>query len=174
MSVSLFQLSVQSYLQSLGAVNGFLAKGAEHFTEHQIDTTEVLETRIFEDMLPLTFQLNSVAHHSLGAVNGLLNGQFSPPPPTPELDYAGWQELIAGAYDEVAKFSADQVDQAAGSKVIFKAGDFVLPFTAEDFVISFSLPNFHFHVTTAYDILRLKGVPLGKRDYLGQMKLDKS
>ena len=171
MSISLFELSVQSYLQGLGGVNGFLAKGAQHFAEHNIDPNEILEARLAEDMLPFTFQLISIAHHSLGALNGLLNGTFSPPPPIPELDYAGWQELIAGAFDEVAKFSAEQIDATAGNSITFKAGEIVLPFTAEDFIWSFSLPNFNFHATTAYDILRHKGVPLSKRDYMGKMKI---
>jgi hypothetical protein len=55
--------------------------------------------------------------------------------------------------------------------VTFQFRDFKLPFTAENFLLSFSLPNFHFHATTAYDILRMKGVPLGKPDYMGQLRL---
>lgn len=53
----------------------------------------------------------------------------------------------------------------------FKAGSFELPFIAENFVLSFSLPNFYFHATTAYDILRMSGVPLGKMDFLGPMRV---
>jgi len=55
--------------------------------------------------------------------------------------------------------------------VIFKLGANQMPFTTENFVLSFSLPNLYFHATTAYDILRMKGVPLGKRDFLGQMRM---
>jgi len=55
--------------------------------------------------------------------------------------------------------------------MVFKVRDREVPFTAESFVLSFSLPNFYFHATTAYDILRTKGVPLGKRDVLGQLRL---
>jgi hypothetical protein len=55
--------------------------------------------------------------------------------------------------------------------VAFQFRDFKMPFVAEGFLLSFSLPNFHFHATTAYDILRSKGVPLGKRDYLGKLRL---
>jgi hypothetical protein len=55
--------------------------------------------------------------------------------------------------------------------LLFKFGDFKLPFVSQDFVLSFSLPNLHFHATTAYDILRMKGVPLGKRDYTGPMRI---
>ena len=55
--------------------------------------------------------------------------------------------------------------------MIFQLGERKLPFIVKDFLLTFSLPNFHFHAATAYDILRLKGVPLGKRDYLGRMRL---
>ena len=60
-----------------------------------------------------------------------------------------------------------------GKDVVFQMGDFKMPFTAEGFLMSFSLPNLHFHATTAYDILRLKGAPLGKRDYMGPPRLKK-
>jgi hypothetical protein len=55
--------------------------------------------------------------------------------------------------------------------MIFQLRDFKIPFTAEGFIMSFSLPNFYFHATTTYDILRMKGVPLGKRDFMGQMRM---
>ena len=59
----------------------------------------------------------------------------------------------------------------SGKDVTFQIRDFKMPFTSEGFLMSFSLPNFHFHATTAYDILRTKGVPLGKRDYLGALRM---
>jgi hypothetical protein len=65
------------------------------------------------------------------------------------------------------------VNALEGRDVTFQMRDFKIPFTAENFLMSFSLPNFYFHATTAYDILRSKGVPLGKRDYMGRMKLAK-
>jgi hypothetical protein len=58
-----------------------------------------------------------------------------------------------------------------GKDVVFEIGGRKMPFTAEGFLMSFSLPNFYFHAATAYDILRMKGVPLGKRDFMGQMRM---
>ena len=66
---------------------------------------------------------------------------------------------------------AQDVNGLAGRKLVFKLGGNEIPFTAENFVLSFSLPNFYFHATTAYDILRSKGVPLGKRDFIGKLKM---
>jgi hypothetical protein len=71
----------------------------------------------------------------------------------------------------LSALSAETVNTWEGNDVSFKIGDRVLPFTAVGFLLSFSLPNFYFHATTAYDILRMKGVPLGKRDFLGRLQL---
>ena len=70
-----------------------------------------------------------------------------------------------------ARLSRQEVDALYGRDVTFQAGDMKLPFTAENFLLSFSQPNLFFHATTAYDILRHKGVPLGKRDFLGPLRL---
>ena len=71
----------------------------------------------------------------------------------------------------VEQAKPEEVNALEGKDVIFSVRDMKLPFKAEGFLMTFSMPNFHFHATTAYDILRSKGVPLGKRDFLGKMKL---
>ena len=96
---------------------------------------------------------------------------FQPPPPLPALDYAGLQKLVADARDALQRVTPAEVNAFGGKDVTFQMGSFKLPFTAELFILSFSLPNFYFHATTAYDILRMKGVPIGKRHYMGQMRL---
>ena len=65
----------------------------------------------------------------------------------------------------------DEVDALMGKDMVFQLGERRLPFVAEDFLLSFSVPNFYFHATTAYDLLRHRGMPLGKRDYLGRLRL---
>ena len=171
MAIPLYELSVANYLQTLGAVVGFLEKGLAHFTAHQVDLDEIVETRLAPDMLPFRFQLQSVAHHSLGAIDGVKNGLFQPPPPAPAYDYRGLQQLIADAQQGLQKVTPAEVNALEGKDVTFQLRDFKMPFTAEGFLLSFSLPNFYFHATTAYDILRMKGVPIGKRDFLGPMRL---
>ena len=76
-------------------------------------------------------------------------------------------EAIAG----LEALDAEQVNALAGKEMFFRMGDFEIPFTAENFVLSFSLPNFYFHATTAYDMLRMAGVQIGKFDYLGQVRV---
>ncbi len=171
MSISFYDLSVVSFLQVLDAVDGFLEKGRTHLTENGIDLQEVVETRLYEDMLPFQFQVISVAHHSMGSIRGVEAGEFSPPAGYGEPDYAGLQDLIRQAKAAVESYSRDQIESFEGKTVIFKLGGNELPFTAENFVMSFSLPNFYFHAATAYDILRMKGVPVGKRDFMGQLRM---
>ncbi len=67
--------------------------------------------------------------------------------------------------------TAEDINGLMGRDMRFEAGEMVLPFTVEGFLMSFSVPNFFFHATTAYDILRVKGLPLGKRDFLGRPRL---
>jgi hypothetical protein len=173
MAIALYDLSVANYLQTLGAVAGFLEKGLAHFTDKHIDLDENVETRLVPDMLPLRFQLQSVAHHSLGAIEGVKRGLFQPPPQAPAYDYRGLQQLVADAQQGLQKLTPAEVNALEGKDVVFQIRDFKMPFTAEGFFLSFSLPNFYFHATTAYDILRMKGVPIGKRDYMGPPRLKK-
>ena len=122
-------------------------------------------------MFPFAFQIWSVAHHSLGAIRGIEAGVFTPPPPIPTLDYAGWQTVVGDARETLAAMTPEAVNALEGKELVFKFADFQVPFEAVGFVLSFSLPNLHFHATTAYDILRMKGAPLGKRDYTGPMRI---
>jgi len=171
MAIGLYDVSALSYLQVLGAVEGFLEKGRKHCAEKGVDLNEIVATRLVSDMLPFSFQLVSVAHHSLGALRGVEAGVFKPPGGVGDLDYAGLQKLVADARAGVQGFSREAVNAMEGKDVIFEIGGRQMPFTAEGFLMSFSLPNFYFHAATAYDILRMKGVPLGKRDFMGQMRM---
>jgi uncharacterized protein len=174
MATSLYDLSVGCYLQTVGAVAAFLDRGLAHFTEAKVDPNSIVETRLFPDMMPLRFQVQSVAHHSLGAIEGIKKGQFVPPSDLPAHDYKGLQKLMADTRAGLQQLKPADVNALEGRDITFSIRDFKLPFTAENFILSFSLPNFHFHSTTTYDILRMKGVPLGKRDYMGSLRLKMS
>ena len=167
MTLELSDITLTPYRQTLGAVAGILTKGREA----NIDLDEVLGFSLYEDMLPFSFQIHSVVHHSLGALKGLESGAFGPPQNLPELDYAGLQKLVDDTRATVDAYDANKVNARTGGEVVFGFNDMRIPFTSEGFVVTFSLPNLHFHATTAYDILRLKGVPLGKLNYMGQMQV---
>ena len=171
MAISLYDSSVACFLQTLGGVEGFLGRGLAHCKEKNIDPNEVVETRLFPDMLPFRFQILAVAHHSIGAIRGVQAGLFAPPGQSPPLDYAGLQKVVTEAREALQQLTPSNVNALEGKDVVFQIRDMKMLFTAEGFLQSFSLPNFFFHATTAYDILRTKGVPLGKRDFLGKMRL---
>jgi hypothetical protein len=176
MTPSFYDVSVRTYQQIVGATAGFLAKGAEHFAAAGTDLAEVARSRLRDDMATLQFQVFCVAHHSIGALDGMRSGVFLPPADDrglkgSDLEYADLQALIAETADKLAALEEDAVNALAAGKLVFRIGGNELPFTNPDFLLTFSLPNFYFHATTAYDILRAKGVPIGKRDFLGQMRI---
>ncbi len=171
MAFSLSDASVANFLQTLGGVSGFLDKALAHFKEKGIDPEEIVETRLYPDMLPFRFQIVSVAHHSRGAIEGIQKGVFSPNRGAPDLTYADLQALVIGARKMLSALTPEAVNALGSRDVMFQSGERKLAFTGEGFLMSFSLPNFYFHATTAYDILRHKGVPLGKRDFTGQLRV---
>ncbi|MGE3865974.1 MAG: DUF1993 family protein [Hyphomonadaceae bacterium] len=171
MALTLYDATVGHYKQQVGALANVLAKGAEHFKGDKAALADILETRLFPDMLPFSFQVVSIAHHSVGAIAGAKAGVFTPPPRTYDGDYKGLQDLLANTLATLDAVKPEDVNALSGKDVVFKVGDMQMPYLAEGFFISMSLPNFFYHCTTAYDILRSKGVPLGKRDFMGRPQL---
>jgi hypothetical protein len=171
MSISLYDASVASYIQTATAVAAFLDRGLTHCQDNGTDPEALVETRLFADMAPLRFQIVSVVHHSIDAVDGMKSGIFGPPTDQKPHDYAGLQKLVADALLALKALTHEEVNALSGKDVVFQIGERRVPFTAEGFLLSFSLPNFHFHATTSYDILRSQGVPLGKRDYMGPLRI---
>jgi hypothetical protein len=169
MAISLYDVSVRTYLQTAKGMTRFLEKGRVHFEESGKDLAEVVETRLYPDMLPLRFQIVSVAHHSVGALQALQEGRFTPPKAAQQ-DYRALQDLMAHTVEELKQLAPETVDPLQGKELLFELGPMKLPFVAEDFILSFSLPNFFFHATTAYDILRMHGVPVGKADFMGPLR----
>jgi uncharacterized protein len=170
MAVSLYDATVTAFLQTLGGVEGFLGRGFEHCRGTGMNPADLVEARLHPEMHPLRFQIASVVGHSLGAIEGVRKGVFVPPS-MPEIDYPGMQQAVADARGALQKISADEVNAFEGRDMKFEFRERSIPFTAENFLLSFSLPNFFFHSSVAYGLLRAKGVPLGKRDFMGQLRV---
>ena len=170
MSISFHSVSIAAYTQILPGVCATLDKGRAYFGEHGIEPDDVLAFALAEDMKPFHFQVRSVVHHSLGAIEGLRRGHFAPPTPDPPYSWHGLRDRVADALARISAVTSEELDQLSRRDVLFVAGDRRRLFTAEEFVLSWSVPNLHFHAATTYDMLRLKGVPLGKRDYLGRLR----
>ncbi len=118
MAIPLYDVSVASFQQVLGGVAGFLDKGLAHCKANNIDLNELVETRLYPDMLPFRFQVIAVAHHSLGAIQGVQAGVFKPPAGPMDQDYAGLQKLIADARAALSKLTRESVDALQGKDVV--------------------------------------------------------
>lgn len=167
MSISLYDATAGSFQRILGAVSGFMDKGPDHCTEHDLDPNEILEPRIYENMLPFSYQIIAAVYHSFGAINAVRSGVFSPPQLDLDISYDDLQTLVKHAVSELGKATREEINGFEGRDLEFKAGSYSKPYIAQVFLTTFSVPNFYFHATTAYNILRMKGVPVGKGDFLG-------
>jgi len=169
MTTSLYDATVLTYTQQLGALDRILKRGAAHCSEQSLNLEELVELRLHHDMLPFRFQVLSTISHSVGALEGVRKGVFTPFSKGSH-NYAELQQAVSAALETLGKVTAAEVNALADREVIFQTGDIKLPFTGEDFLLSFSLPNFYFHSAIAYGLLRSKGVTLGKKDFLGRMR----
>jgi len=171
MSQLLSETVVKTYQQIIPSVLGYLEKGRLHYEEIGEDVNDAVNLRLIEDMQPLHFQMVSVVHHSMNAITSTETGDAGPPDFSLAFDYAGLTAHVQAALDAVNATDLDALDARAGNPVVFRMGKREMPFTVANFLLSFSLPNFYFHATTGYDLLRTKGVKLGKIDFLGNMRM---
>jgi len=171
MAFSLYAATVPSFQQILGAVAGLVDKAERHCAETGMAPDDLIQARLADDMLPFAYQVKSTTEHSIGAIEGVRKGVFAPNmAPFPD-SFAGLRQLLADARATLGGIDPQEVDGFVGRDMRFEFREYRMEFTAEDFLLSFSLPNFYFHATTAYDILRIKGLQIGKRDFLGQLRL---
>lgn len=173
MAISLYDATVPTFVQIVGAAQGFLARTAKHCAEHGINADELVEARLIADMLPLRFQVASITKHSVNAIEDAKKGAFTMPGQLSTTQFAGLQQELAQTEAQLAKYTREEIDSLQGREVAFKVSSLSSTFTAENYLLSFALPNFFFHAATAYDILRMKGIPLGKRDFLGALRANK-
>jgi hypothetical protein len=170
MPLSLYDATISSYRQTLGAVAGLLRKAEAFCTEKGLAPNDLIQARLIPDMLPFAYQVKSTAVHSLGAIEGVRRGVFSPDMTPPPETFAALDARIAETQKALAAIDPAEIEGFIGRDMRFEIGDRRVNFTAENFLLSFSLPNFYFHAATAYDILRSKGVQIGKRDFMGPLR----
>src|SRR5882724_3882564 len=174
MTFSLYAATVPSYRQILGAVSGLLGTAEAFCTETGIAPHGIIQARLAEDMQPFAYQVKSTAVHSLGAIEGVRRGVFFPDTAPPPETFAALETRIAETLAALEAIEAAEVDAFIGRDMRFAFGDHHIDYAAEDFLLSFSQPNFYFHAATTYDILRWKGIPIGKRDFMGNTRRKKS
>jgi hypothetical protein len=170
MAFTLYAATIPSYLQILGSISRLIGKAESFCNESELAPDELIQARLTADMLPFAYQVKSTAVHSIGAIEGVRNGRFSPDNTPPPATFDALRERIARTITELEAIDSDEVESFIGRDIRFTFGENHIDFLAEDFLLSFSQPNFYFHATTAYDILRMKGVQIGKRDFNGRVR----
>ena len=160
-----------SYLQTLDAVSGCLERGLLYCKQNSIHPEQIVETRIFPGTPPFRFHIQHAVYHSRGALDAIRSGVLHMPAEQSSHDYAALQALIIDTRGALRKLQPDEINSREGADVVFEVRGQRKLFTAEGFLLSFSLPNFHFHSIAAHNILRSSGVPVDKLDYIGALRL---
>lgn len=168
MAISMYQASVPVFLKTLGNLAAILDKGAAFAAAKKIDPSVLLAYRLAPDMLNLTRQVQIAADHAKRAVARLAGIEA----PVYEDNEASFAELKA-RIDKTSAFintlKPGQIDGSEDRKIEVKVGGNDKTFTGQTYLLHNALPNFFFHTTTAYAILRHCGVDIGKKDFIGQV-----
>ncbi len=167
MAISMYQCSVPVFVQFLTSLSAVLDKTAAYAEAKKVEPSVLLNTRLAPDMFPLVRQVRAATDHAVSAC-GRLAGVDMPSFANTEASIPELKERIAKTVDFLKGLKPAQIDGSEGKeiKITFPSGA-VREFTGQSLLLNNSLPNFYFHCTTAYDILRHCGIELGKRDFMG-------
>lgn len=167
MALSLYDISVPVFTRGLGQLSHILDKGLAHAEAAGTDPSELVNARLAPDMFTLAGQIQS-ASDAAKFGTARIAGVTPPSFPDDETTFAELVARITKTVDYLQTVDRALIDGAEDREVTMKVRGNELKFTAQRYLLQFSLPNFFFHVTTAYDVLRHSGVPVGKLDYLGR------
>ncbi|WP_298670467.1 DUF1993 family protein [uncultured Sphingomonas sp.] len=171
MTLSLYDATIPSNIQILGAVDGLIGKAEAYCAEQGIAPADLIEARLAPDMLPFGYQVKATVEHAVGAINGARSGSYSPNLDPWPSDFAGLRAKVREGIEALKALDPAEVNALADRDTEFRFGETAMPFEGADFLLSFSQPNFYFHASTAYAILRAKGVQIGKRDFMGMPRI---
>jgi len=166
MTISMYQASVPVFQQGLAALSGVLDKAAAHAAARKIDPAVLLQTRLFPDMFPLTRQVQIAADFAKGAP-GRLAGVELPSYPDTETSFDELKARLTKTTEFLKTLTPAQIDGSEARDIHLKVGGQEMTFKGQAYLLHFALPNYFFHATAAYAILRSNGVELGKRDFIG-------
>jgi hypothetical protein len=171
MPISLHTAVVGAYLQILPQIGGFIDKAETHCTAEGLDIEALTGASLSDDMWNFAKQVSQACHHSARAIVGVRSGTFGSETQSVPVDPASIRKELADSLALLQAVDAGELDAIGDRDMAFEMGTFKMSFTVQDFLLSFSLPNFYFHTTTAYDILRSNRVALSKPDYLGRIRM---
>ena len=162
----MYQASIPQFKKMLTNLSNILKKGEEFANAKGIDPTVLVEARLAPDMFPLSKQVQIACDQ---VKNGMarLAGVEPPKFDDNETTFAQLQERIAKTSAFADSITPAQVDGTEAKEIQFSIKEWSFEFVGEQYLLAWIIPNFYFHVTTTYDILRHNGVEIGKTDYLG-------
>lgn len=166
MKMSMYQASLPVFIRMLRNLDAILSRGAEHAEAKGIDPAVLVQARLYPDMFPLSRQIQ-IATDVVKGCPARLSGQE---PPSYQDNEASFPELSARVRKTIAyleTFKPAQIDGSEDRPVTLKMRSGEVSFDGYRYLTGFVIPNFYFHVTTAYAILRHNGVELGKKDFIG-------
>jgi len=167
MAFSLYDAAVTPCAQQLGALVGVIDKAASHCGDNKIEESALLLDRLYPDMFCLARQIRAAADFGMN-IGGRLAGVTPPAvPAADDTSFAAGRSRVETALGFVKSLTPAQLNGAEDRVIAWTAGTRDLKLKGIDYLLQFGLPNFYFFTTTAYDILRHRGVPVGKRDFLG-------
>jgi len=166
MTLSMYQASVPAFVHFLTTLSAILDKAEAHCAEKKIDPSILINFRLRPDMLPLARQIQIATDGVKGCASRLAGAEV-PSFPDTETTFAELKARIAKTIAHVQSFSAAQIDGSEDKDITLKFGPTEYKFKGQGYLTHFVLPNFYFHITTTYAILRHCGVEIGKRDFLG-------
>ncbi|MBV9990948.1 MAG: DUF1993 domain-containing protein [Alphaproteobacteria bacterium] len=166
MTISMYQASVPVYLQYLSSISAVLDKGAAFAEARKIDPATLLQTRLYPDMHPLVKQVQIFTDQAVRGASRLA-GAEPPSFPDTETSFAELKARIDRAVAHVKSFKPEQIDGSETRDIVMKTPRGDMTFKGQQYLLGFSLPNFFFHATTTYSILRHVGVEVGKMDFMG-------
>jgi hypothetical protein len=166
MNLSMYQASVPRFVNILGNLSNILDKAQAHVDAKKLDPTTLTTYRLFPDMLPMTKQIQIACDTAKGVV-ARLAGVEIPVYEDNEKTLVDLKARIARTIAFIQTLTPVQIDGTEDKEIVIKRGDKETHYTGMQFLLGHAIPNFYFHVTTAYNILRHNGIEIGKRDYLG-------
>ena len=167
MSTSLYNATVPVFKQMLLALSDVLKKGEEYAAQKKFDSTVLLQARLFPDMLPLVRQVQIACDFAKSVPSRLAGVEVAAYEDT-EQTFAELQQRIAKTLTLISAFTPAQLDGSAVKEIVLRPGTpKEKKLVVEDYALKYGMPQFFFHVTTAYNLLRSIGVEIGKKDFMG-------
>lgn len=166
MTISMYQASVPAFVHTLTQLHGILEKAESYAALRKIDPSVLVTARLYPDMFPLSRQIQIACDFAKGTASRLA-AKDVPGWPDNETTLAELKARVAKTIDLIKSFKPADIDGSEGRDISMKWGPDTLKFKGQNYLLSFSLPNFYFHTGMAYAILRHNGLDIGKSDFIG-------